>query len=159
MSMTGDGISASGNQKKKREWQAKDKVPVVVYPVAGAPVVCSIFCGADELVTNVINQPQPFLLVETEAGSVSLIKKTQIQKLIPEESQSLIYMMASAEGERISITFLGGLQSHGVIFLPNGMRASDIANSPDPFFLYRPDDEPPEYICNHNIQQITIDPR
>jgi hypothetical protein len=134
-------------------------VPVVVFPIAGEPVICSVFCGADELVTNVINQPQPFLLVETEAGAVSLIKKTQIQKLIPEESQSLIYMMASADGEPIGITFLDGSKSRGDIYLPDGMRASDIANSPDPFFLYRPNDEAPEYICNHNIQQITIDPR
>lgn len=146
-------------QEPNSNWRQKDKVPVVVYTAAGDPVHCSVFCGEDEVVSDVINQAQPFLLVETHAGAVSMVKKTQIKKVVPEATQSLVFMMASEEGEHIAITFLDGTYSEGTIYLPPGMRASDIANSSTPFFLYRPDDGAPEYVCEFNIQQIVINPR
>jgi hypothetical protein len=147
-----------GRQDNSLGWQPKDKIPVVVIPAVGAPITCFLFCAPDEMVINVINQDQPFLLVLSDNDSVSLIKKTQIKRLVPQDVQSLTSMMAGADGERIAIVFMDGSKSEGVIYLPEGMRASDIANSTTPFFLYRPDNAAPEYICNHNIQQITINP-
>ena len=145
-----------GRQDNSPGWQPKDKIPVVVFLSMGEPIICCVFCAPEELVSDVINQDQPFLLVESDGGNVSLVKKTQIKMIVPKEVQSLTFMMASADGERITITFLDGTASEGVIYLPDGMRASDIANSTTPFFLYRPDDGAPEYVCNYSIQQITI---
>ena len=131
---------------------------MVVCWAMGEPIICCVFCAPEELVSDVITQDQPFLLVESDGGNVSLIKKTQIKMIVPKDVQSLTFMMASADGERLAITFLDGTGSEGVIYLPDGMRASDIANSTTPFFLYQPDDGVPEYVCNYSIQQITIDP-
>ena len=145
-----------GRQDNSPGWQPKDKIPVVVFFAMGEPIICCVLCAPEEPVSDVINQDQPFLLVESDGGNVSLIKKTQIKMIVPKDVQSLTFMMASADGERLAITFLDGTGSEGVIYLPDGMRASDIANSTTPFFLFRPDDGTPEYVCNYSIQQITI---
>ncbi|MEN3953194.1 hypothetical protein [Iodidimonas sp. SYSU 1G8] len=125
---------------------------------AGDPLRGNVFLDHGDILEDVIDSDAAFLVFEDESGSMQLIQKTHIKRIVSLKDERIGLLVQERREEPVAIV-IGGEKRTGRLLLTTYQRVSDHMNKGGMFTAFAPDGESLEFINKSIIDRVILTPK